>query len=182
MPGLQRLSGLDASFLYLETAVQPLHVCSILELDTSTMPGGYTFDRLRDGLALRIKASNQLSGSLDSFNAIAHRYAPDWDGSTWVDALTRNPASAYAAALTGPAARHRGNANVAIVSSAAGLLRSGTHEVLERIEALQEQLKKSQQLLAHVTVCFPLVLPSFFLSLLASDALQRGSENSGVGL
>ena len=56
MPGLQRLSGLDASFLYLETAAQPLHVCSILELDTSTMPGGYTFDRLRDGLALRIKA------------------------------------------------------------------------------------------------------------------------------
>ena len=53
---MQRLSGLDASFLYLETAAQPLHVCSILELDTSTMPGGYTFDRLRDGLTLRIKA------------------------------------------------------------------------------------------------------------------------------
>lgn len=56
MPGLQRLSGLDASFLYLETPAQPLHVCSVLELDTSTMPGGYTFDRLRDALALRIKA------------------------------------------------------------------------------------------------------------------------------
>jgi len=54
--GMQRLSGLDASFLYLETAAQPLHVCSILELDTSSMPGGYTFDRLRDALALRIKA------------------------------------------------------------------------------------------------------------------------------
>jgi diacylglycerol O-acyltransferase len=53
---MQRLSGLDASFLYLETATQPLHVCSILELDTSTMPGGYTFDRLRDALGLRIKA------------------------------------------------------------------------------------------------------------------------------
>ncbi|KWX67985.1 wax ester/triacylglycerol synthase family O-acyltransferase [Mycobacterium sp. NAZ190054] len=53
---MQRLSGLDASFLYLETAAQPLHVCSILELDTSTMPSGYTFDRLRDGLELRIKA------------------------------------------------------------------------------------------------------------------------------
>jgi diacylglycerol O-acyltransferase / wax synthase len=52
---MQRLSGLDASFLYLETAKQPLHVCSILELDTSTMPGGYTFDRLRDELSLRIK-------------------------------------------------------------------------------------------------------------------------------
>lgn len=53
---MQRLSGLDASFLYLETAAQPLHVCSILELDTSTMPGGYTFDGLRDQLALRIRA------------------------------------------------------------------------------------------------------------------------------
>ncbi|MEZ0338486.1 wax ester/triacylglycerol synthase family O-acyltransferase [Mycobacterium sp. pV006] len=53
---MQRLSGLDASFLYLETAAQPLHVCSILELDTTTMPGGYTFDRLRDGLTQRIKA------------------------------------------------------------------------------------------------------------------------------
>jgi len=31
---MQRLSGLDASFLYLETAAQPLHVCSILEVDT----------------------------------------------------------------------------------------------------------------------------------------------------
>ena len=53
---MQRLSGLDASFLSLETAAQPLHVCSILELDTSTMPGGYTFDRLRDELSMRIKA------------------------------------------------------------------------------------------------------------------------------
>ena len=53
---MQRLSGLDASFLYLETATQPLHVCAIVEADTSTMPGGYTFDRLRDEMALRIKA------------------------------------------------------------------------------------------------------------------------------
>ncbi|HEY6574918.1 MAG TPA: wax ester/triacylglycerol synthase family O-acyltransferase, partial [Mycobacterium sp.] len=53
---MQRLSGLDASFLYLETAAQPLHVCSVLEIDTSTIPGGYTFERLRDALGLRIKA------------------------------------------------------------------------------------------------------------------------------
>jgi WS/DGAT/MGAT family acyltransferase len=53
---LQRLSGLDASFLYLETPSQPLHVCSILELDASTIPGGYTFERLRAELALRVKA------------------------------------------------------------------------------------------------------------------------------
>jgi diacylglycerol O-acyltransferase len=53
---MQRLSGLDASFLYLETASQPLHVCSILEIDTSTIPGGYTFATLREALGVRIKA------------------------------------------------------------------------------------------------------------------------------
>ena len=50
-------------------------------------------------------------------------------------------------ALTGKAARHRGNASTNIVASAAGLLRSGTHEVLERIEALQDQLKKAERAL-----------------------------------
>ncbi len=62
--GMQRLSGLDASFLYLETAAQPLHVCSILEIDTSTMPGGYTFHRLRDALGLRIRAMPQFREKL----------------------------------------------------------------------------------------------------------------------
>ena len=56
MQRLQRLSGLDASFLYLETSTQPLHVCSVLELDTSTIPGGYSFERLVDEMALRITA------------------------------------------------------------------------------------------------------------------------------
>lgn len=56
MQHLQRLSGLDASFLYLETSTQPLHVCSVLELDAATIPGGYGFARLRDELAVRITA------------------------------------------------------------------------------------------------------------------------------
>ncbi|HEU0190947.1 MAG TPA: wax ester/triacylglycerol synthase family O-acyltransferase [Mycobacterium sp.] len=61
---MQWLSGLDASFLYLETPTQPLHVCSILELDASTMPGGYDFRRLRDELALRITAMPQFREKL----------------------------------------------------------------------------------------------------------------------
>lgn len=61
---MQRLSGLDASFLYLETPSQPMHVCSIIDLDTSTMPGGYTFDRLRDALSLRLKAMPQFREKL----------------------------------------------------------------------------------------------------------------------
>ena len=56
MQRLQRLSGLDASFLYLETSTQPLHVCSVLELDASTIPGGYRFEALRDALAARVAA------------------------------------------------------------------------------------------------------------------------------
>src|SRR5215213_9764443 len=61
---MERLSGLDASFLYIESVTQPLSVCSILELDTSTMPGGYSFDRLRDELAARITAIPEFRAKL----------------------------------------------------------------------------------------------------------------------
>ena len=61
---MERLSGLDASFLYIESSTQPLHVCSILELDTSSMPDGYTFDRLRDDLATRIAAIPEFRAKL----------------------------------------------------------------------------------------------------------------------
>ncbi|MDB5540479.1 MAG: alaS [Devosia sp.] len=52
-------------------------------------------------------------------------------------------------AVTGRIARHRGDDNVRIVESAAGLLRSGPHEVLERIETLQETLKKAERALSE---------------------------------
>lgn len=73
---MERLSGLDASFLYTETHTQPLNVCSLVELDTSTMPTSYTFDRLRDGLELRIKALPELRAKLaDSRLNLGH---PVW--------------------------------------------------------------------------------------------------------
>ncbi|HEX5143415.1 MAG TPA: wax ester/triacylglycerol synthase family O-acyltransferase, partial [Mycobacterium sp.] len=76
MSGYQRLSGLDASFLYLETPSQPLHVCSVLELDTSTMPGGYTFAALLEALSLRIQAMPEFRMKLtDSFLNLDH---PVW--------------------------------------------------------------------------------------------------------
>lgn len=53
---MQRLSGLDAFFLYLESPTQPLNVCCVLEIDPATMPGGYTFDRFRDELSARVDA------------------------------------------------------------------------------------------------------------------------------
>src|SRR4029079_5600748 len=75
---MERLSGLDASFLYIESLNQPLHVCSILELDTSTMPGGYTFDRLRDELAARI-------GAIPEFRAKLADIQLNLDYPVWVD-------------------------------------------------------------------------------------------------
>ena len=51
---MDRLSGLDASFLYLETPAQMLHVCGIIVLDPSTMPDGYSFDTMKDELASRV--------------------------------------------------------------------------------------------------------------------------------
>ncbi len=53
---MERLSGLDAFFLYLETPTQPLNVCCIVELDTSTMPGGYTYGRFRAAVAKHVTA------------------------------------------------------------------------------------------------------------------------------
>ena len=54
-------------------------------------------------VALRIRASYQLNGALDDFNAVVQRYAPIWDGEAWADGLSRNPASSFLAALAGPA-------------------------------------------------------------------------------
>jgi diacylglycerol O-acyltransferase len=73
---MERLSGLDASFLYIESSTVPLHVCSVVELDTTTIPGGYSFDRLHNDLALRIQALPELRAKLaDSQLNIDH---PVW--------------------------------------------------------------------------------------------------------
>lgn len=53
---MQRLSGLDAFFLYLESPTQPLNVCCVLELNPETKPGGYTFAGFRAALSERVDA------------------------------------------------------------------------------------------------------------------------------
>src|SRR4030081_2513957 len=45
---MKRLTGIDATFLYMETAsVQP-YVASVAVFDPSTVPGGYSFEKVRD--------------------------------------------------------------------------------------------------------------------------------------
>ena len=52
---MDRLSGLDASFLYLETPAQLMHVCGLIVLDPSTMPDGYSFAEVQRGIDERIR-------------------------------------------------------------------------------------------------------------------------------
>jgi WS/DGAT/MGAT family acyltransferase len=51
---MEPLSGLDAFFLYLETDEMHMHVAMTAVLDPSEMPGGYSFDRMRDHIASRV--------------------------------------------------------------------------------------------------------------------------------
>ena len=52
---MDRLSGLDASFLYLETPAQLMHVCGVIVIDTTTMPQGYTFDAMLAGIDEQVR-------------------------------------------------------------------------------------------------------------------------------
>jgi diacylglycerol O-acyltransferase len=52
---MDRLSGLDASFLYLETPEQLLHVCGLIVLDPSTMPEGYSFASMKAEIDRRVR-------------------------------------------------------------------------------------------------------------------------------
>ncbi|MGV3564884.1 MAG: WS/DGAT/MGAT family O-acyltransferase [Nocardioides sp.] len=52
---MDRLSGLDASFLYLETPAQLMHVCGLFVLDTSTMPETYSFRHLQDQIEQAVR-------------------------------------------------------------------------------------------------------------------------------
>ncbi len=51
---MDRLSGLDASFLYLETPEQLMHVCGVIVLDPMTMPGGYDFESFKKAIERRV--------------------------------------------------------------------------------------------------------------------------------
>jgi len=44
---MEQVGGLDAAFLYCETPTMHMQVCGLLLLDPSTMPSGYSYDRIR---------------------------------------------------------------------------------------------------------------------------------------
>ena len=75
---MERLSGLDASFLYFETPAHLMHVCGLLVLDSSTMPDGYTFAGMRDALRRRLEGN-------PAFRRKLHNPLLNIDHPVWVD-------------------------------------------------------------------------------------------------
>ena len=51
---MERLSGLDATFLYLETPRTHMHVAMVGIYDASTMPGGYSFNAIKETIRERL--------------------------------------------------------------------------------------------------------------------------------
>ncbi len=54
---MERLSGLDASFLYLETPSLHMHVGLCLVFNPATVPGGYSFDRMKRSIEARLPSA-----------------------------------------------------------------------------------------------------------------------------
>ena len=51
---MRRLTGLDATFLYLETATSPMHVAGTYIFDPSQSPDGFDFDRFKELIGNRL--------------------------------------------------------------------------------------------------------------------------------
>src|SRR5581483_9356902 len=54
MAVMERMAGIDAGFLAMETPSQHMHTLKIAILDVSRVPGGYSFERFRDVLGARL--------------------------------------------------------------------------------------------------------------------------------
>jgi diacylglycerol O-acyltransferase len=54
MGRVERLTGLDAGFLYMETPTLHMHTLKISIVDATSVPGGYTFRRFKDVLEERL--------------------------------------------------------------------------------------------------------------------------------
>lgn len=79
--------------------------CQWAALQTIRPEYPIAFNRPLALVAVRVKATHQLSGTLDNFSALASRVCLDWDKATrrWLKRATSNPASLYRYTLQSPA-------------------------------------------------------------------------------
>ncbi|MCV9960723.1 hypothetical protein OIU34_02325 [Pararhizobium sp. BT-229] len=63
----------------------------------------FNFPKAHAKSLVRVKATNQLNGTLDALNGVVSAELRDWNGTTWVPAIeSSNPASFSLRAITGP--------------------------------------------------------------------------------
>jgi diacylglycerol O-acyltransferase / wax synthase len=77
---MARLGGFDAGLLFLEFSQQSMNVAVLIELDTSTVPGGFTFAGFREQLSRRLAV-------LPEFRVKLASSAFNLDNPVWVDDL-----------------------------------------------------------------------------------------------
>ena len=75
---MKQLSGLDASFLYLETPSQLLHVCGLMVLQPESIPDGYSFASMKDKMARQ-------AGAIPEFRQKLRHVPLNLDHPVWVD-------------------------------------------------------------------------------------------------
>jgi WS/DGAT/MGAT family acyltransferase len=63
---MERMSGLDASFLYFETPNMHMHVVATIVFDPATMQGGYSFEKIKARIAERLHLAAPLRRRLAS--------------------------------------------------------------------------------------------------------------------
>ena len=51
---MQRLSGVDSMFLYMETPTNQMHVAGVFLVDPASAPGGFSFAKVHDMVAGRL--------------------------------------------------------------------------------------------------------------------------------
>ncbi|MEX2556221.1 MAG: wax ester/triacylglycerol synthase family O-acyltransferase [Actinomycetota bacterium] len=61
---MERMSGIDASFLYFETPNMHMHVVAAIVFDPSTVPGGYSFDHVKEMIRSRLHLAKPLRRKL----------------------------------------------------------------------------------------------------------------------
>ncbi|MHB1854774.1 MAG: WS/DGAT/MGAT family O-acyltransferase [Acidimicrobiales bacterium] len=78
---MERLSGMDATFLYIETPSNQFHMSGVLVFDPSTMKAGYSFEAMRDFMKTRLPLNPAFTRKLvDVPLRIAHPVWVEDDG------------------------------------------------------------------------------------------------------
>ncbi|HEY2775147.1 MAG TPA: wax ester/triacylglycerol synthase family O-acyltransferase [Candidatus Binatia bacterium] len=97
---MQRLSGVDAAFLYMETPAQHMHGVGVTVVDPSTIPGGYDFDAMRAEFVRRLVA-------LPGFRRRLVQFPFGLDHPAWIDARVELASHIIRATLPEPGSQQQ---------------------------------------------------------------------------